>query len=61
VNAFTKTSYGRPEVLKLEEVDKPALKEDCLLVKVMAKFCEPGRLACDARHSGAGALCLRFV
>ena len=36
MKAFTKTTYGSPEVLKLEEVEKPNIEKDQLLVKVMA-------------------------
>ncbi len=41
MKAFTKTRYGGPEILRLEEVDKPALKEDHLLVKVFANSANP--------------------
>ncbi len=41
MKAFTKTKYGGPEVLQLEEVEKPALKDDCILVKVMANSANP--------------------
>ncbi len=41
MKAFTKTKYGGPEVLKLEEVDKPEVKDDHLLVKVMANSANP--------------------
>lgn len=41
MKAFTKTTYGGPEVLKLEEVDKPVVKDDHLLVKVMANSANP--------------------
>ena len=36
MKAFTKYTYGGPEVLKLEEVEMPVVKDDHLLVKVMA-------------------------
>lgn len=36
MKAFTKTTYGGPEVLKLEEVEKPEIQKDQILVKVMA-------------------------
>lgn len=36
MKAFTKLKYGGPEVLKLEEVEKPIVKDNHLLVKVMA-------------------------
>lgn len=41
MKAFTKTEYGGPEVLRLEEVEKPPLKEDHILVKVMANSANP--------------------
>ena len=41
MKAFVKTTYGGPEVLKLEEVKKPSVKEDHILVKVMANSANP--------------------
>lgn len=41
MKAFTKTKYGGPEILQLEEVEKPSLKNDCILVKVMANSANP--------------------
>ncbi|HEX2533090.1 MAG TPA: NAD(P)-dependent alcohol dehydrogenase [Chitinophagaceae bacterium] len=41
MKAFTKITYGGPEVLRLEEVEKPAVKEGHLLVKVMANSANP--------------------
>lgn len=41
MKAFTKTIYGGPEVLKLEEVERPELKDDHILVKVMANSANP--------------------
>ncbi len=41
MKAFTKTKYGGPEVLQLEEVAKPALKEGHVLVKVAANSANP--------------------
>jgi len=41
MKAFTKTKYGGPEILQLEEVEKPALKEEHLLVKVVANSANP--------------------
>lgn len=41
MKAFTKTKYGGPEVLQLEDVDKPSLKDDHILVKVMANSANP--------------------
>lgn len=36
MKAFTKIKYGRPEVLQLEEVERPTVKEDEIPVKVFA-------------------------
>jgi NADPH:quinone reductase-like Zn-dependent oxidoreductase len=41
MKAFTKTKYGGPEILQLEEVEKPALKDEHLLVKVVANSANP--------------------
>ncbi len=41
MKAFTKTKYGGPEVLQLEEVEKPSLKDEHLLVKVVANSANP--------------------
>lgn len=41
MKAFTKEKYGGPEVLKLEEVEKPSLKENHILVKVLANSVNP--------------------
>lgn len=41
MKAFTKSKYGGPEVLQLEEVDKPVLKDNCLLVRIMANSANP--------------------
>lgn len=41
MKAFTKTKYGGPEVLHLEEVEKPSLKDDHILVKVMSNSANP--------------------
>jgi NADPH:quinone reductase-like Zn-dependent oxidoreductase len=41
MKAFTKTRYGGPEVLQLEEVEKPSLKNDHILVKVLANSANP--------------------
>lgn len=41
MKAFIKTQYGGPEVLHLEEVAKPAVKDGHLLVKVMANSANP--------------------
>lgn len=41
MKAFTKTTYGGPEVLQLEEVEMPTLKEDHILVKVLANSANP--------------------
>jgi NADPH:quinone reductase-like Zn-dependent oxidoreductase len=41
MKAITKITYGGPEVLQLEEVEKPSVKEDHLLVNVMANSANP--------------------
>lgn len=41
MKAFTKSKYGGPEILHLEEVEKPTLKDDHMLVKVMANSANP--------------------
>lgn len=41
MKAFVKTTYGGPEVLKLEEVEMPTIGEDHLLVKVVANAANP--------------------
>lgn len=41
MKAFTKSTYGGPEILKLEEVEKPTLKTGHILVRVMANSANP--------------------
>ncbi len=41
MKAFTKIRYGGPEVLNLEEIEKPAVKENFILVKVIANSANP--------------------
>jgi len=41
MKAFTKTKYGGPEILQLEEVAKPPLKDGHILVKVAANSANP--------------------
>lgn len=41
MKAFVKKKYGGPEVLQLEEVEMPTLKEDHILVKVSANAANP--------------------
>lgn len=41
MKAFTKIKYGGPEILQLEEVEKPSLKDDHILVKVVANSANP--------------------
>ncbi len=41
MKAFIKTKYGGPEVLQLMEVDQPMVKENHLLVKVVANSANP--------------------
>lgn len=41
MKAYTKTKYGGPEVLQLEEVEIPTLKENQVLVRIMANSANP--------------------
>ncbi len=41
MKAFTKTKYGGPEVLQLQEVEKPKIQDDHILVKVEANSANP--------------------
>lgn len=41
MKAFIKTKYGGPEILQLEEVEKPSLKDGHILIKVMANSANP--------------------
>ncbi|WP_396634507.1 NAD(P)-dependent alcohol dehydrogenase [Maribacter sp. R86514] len=41
MKAFTKRIYGGPEVLQLEEVARPVVKDNHILVKVMANSANP--------------------
>ncbi|MDT0645428.1 NAD(P)-dependent alcohol dehydrogenase [Zunongwangia sp. F260] len=41
MKAFTKSTYGGPEILQLEEVEKPSVKDGHLLVKIMANSANP--------------------
>jgi NADPH:quinone reductase-like Zn-dependent oxidoreductase len=41
MKAFTRTRYGGPEVLQLEEMEKPSVKDDHLLIKVIANSANP--------------------
>lgn len=41
MKAFIKLKYGGPEVLQLVEVDKPIVKDDHILVKVVANSANP--------------------
>ena len=41
MKAFTKTKYGGPEILQLEEVDRPSPKDDEILVRVFANSANP--------------------
>lgn len=41
MKAYTKTKYGGPEVLQLEEVEMPTLKENQVLVRIMANSANP--------------------
>jgi len=41
MKAFIKNKYGGPEVLQLQEVEKPMIKDDHILVKVVANSANP--------------------
>ena len=41
MKAFVKTGYGGPEVLRLEDVEKPIVKNDHIVVKVFANSANP--------------------
>jgi NADPH:quinone reductase-like Zn-dependent oxidoreductase len=41
MKAFARTIYGGPEVLQLQEVDKPSMQEGQLLIKVFANSANP--------------------
>jgi len=41
LKAFTKTTYGGPEVLSLEEIEKPTVKDSHLLIKIKANSANP--------------------
>ena len=41
MKAFIKTKYGGPEILHLDEVEKPSLKDNHILIKVKANSANP--------------------
>lgn len=41
MKAFTRTNYGGPEILHLEEVELPSLKDGHIIVKVIANSANP--------------------
>jgi NADPH:quinone reductase-like Zn-dependent oxidoreductase len=41
MNAIVQTKYGSSEVLELREVDRPAVRDDQMLVWVRAALCTP--------------------
>ena len=41
MKAYTKRKYGGPEVLRLEEIEIPSLKENHVMIKVMANSANP--------------------
>lgn len=56
MKAYTKTKYGGPEVLQLEEVEKPSLKDGHILIKVMANSANPKDLEALATLIQAGKI-----
>ena len=52
MKAITYHEYGGPEVLQLEEVEKPVPKDDQVLVRVRAAALNPYDMhSCTARHT----------
>src|SRR3954466_3726817 len=41
MKAFTKTKYGGPEILQLEDVEKPMLNDNQIRVRVLANSANP--------------------
>ena len=41
MKAFTRTKYGAPEILRFEEVAKPVIKDDHILVRIRANSANP--------------------
>jgi NADPH:quinone reductase-like Zn-dependent oxidoreductase len=41
MKAFTKIKYGGPEILRLEEVERPTLKDGHIIVKIFANSANP--------------------
>lgn len=41
MKAFVKTEYGGPEVLRLEEIEKPSIKDNHIMISVIANSANP--------------------
>lgn len=41
MKAFVRTKYGGPEILQLEEIEKPIVKDDHVLIRVVANSANP--------------------
>lgn len=41
MKGFVRTKYGGPEILQLEEIEKPIVKDDHLLIRVVANSANP--------------------
>ncbi len=61
MKAIVYHTYGSPDVLNLEEVQKPNPQDDEVLVKVVAASVNAADLASAARRSIPGALRARAV
>jgi len=68
MKAYTKSKYGGPEILQLEEVEKPSLRDDHILVKVEANSANPvdwhilrGKPFLHDSRSGCSNLNIKFL
>jgi NADPH:quinone reductase-like Zn-dependent oxidoreductase len=61
LKAFTKSKYGGPEILQLEEVEKPSLKDEHILVKVVANSANPADWHILRGKPVLSTICFRIV